>query len=191
MKAASGQRVVPATERSFTADFPPAHLYLDTDFLHACMTPTEPHYTRSAAFVEWLITHAITTIYVSPLTWMEFAFNVMKEQFRSSLPPKEQLRFNLANWQRQTVRETYLMSMIKWLESFLSHFNWAEIPLTDTVRMQAVEYMAVYNLKPHDAMHVAAANSVGVADLASFDKKYRRINGLFLWNDRIYEIQPA
>ncbi len=47
--------------------------------------------------------------------------------------------------------------------------------------------MAEYNLKAHDAVHVATAFAAEVLDFASFDADYRRVAGLYLWNDRIYQ----
>ena len=63
---------MPATERAFT-HLPPTRLYLDTNVVFDYLTPTRPHHTRVEAFVVHLFTGGLTTLYVSPLSWMEFA----------------------------------------------------------------------------------------------------------------------
>lgn len=50
--------------------------------------------------------------------------------------------------------------------------------------------MADYNLEGQDAIHLASANYVGVFDMASLDRTFRRVDGLNLWNDQIYAGEP-
>jgi predicted nucleic acid-binding protein len=46
--------------------------------------------------------------------------------------------------------------------------------------------MADYNLRAQDAVRLARADVAGVRDFASFDRRFRRVDGLILWNDQIY-----
>lgn len=73
------------------------------------------------------------------------------------------------------------------LDRLLSHFNVEEVDLTEHIRKKVRLFMAEHNLKAHDAVHVATAFAAEVLDFASFDADYRRVAGLYLWNDRIYQ----
>ncbi len=46
--------------------------------------------------------------------------------------------------------------------------------------------MMRWNLQATDALHLACAEEAGVMDFASFDRGFRRVDQLILWNDRIY-----
>ena len=63
---------------------------------------------------------------------------------------------------------------------------WGQPVITCRARSIALEFVSRYNVGPHDAANLASAQFAGVLDLASFDRGYRRVDGLFLWNDRIY-----
>ena len=174
---------MPATERRFD-EVPPSHLYLDTNIPIAYIVATHEHHARCRPFIERLFERR-TTIYLSPLTWMEYA-HVMRQDFRALLPEQWRVPYRLSEWDDDTrVRQEYMRSMFRLLEDFLSGFDWVEIPLTDIVRRRSLEHVIDYNLQSQDAMHLAAAESVGVVDLASFDGSLRRVNGLYLWNDLI------
>ncbi len=78
---------MPASERSFTRfDLLPSHLYLDTDFLIACLIESQPHHERCTAFMVRLLQHDLTTLYLSSLSWMELSHFIMREDFRSRQP---------------------------------------------------------------------------------------------------------
>jgi predicted nucleic acid-binding protein len=47
--------------------------------------------------------------------------------------------------------------------------------------------MGEYNLGAQNAVHLAGARIAGVHDFASFDRMFRRVDGLNLWNDRIFD----
>ncbi len=76
--------------------------------------------------------------------------------------------------------------MVTLLEDFLANFEWAEVALTPTIRSAALTFMAQHNLGAQDSVHLASAGLEHVADFASFDRGYRRVNGLHLWNDTIH-----
>lgn len=177
---------MPATERSYTADLPSARLYLDTDFLINCLFTTEPHHGRCRAFMVRLFQHGLTTLYLSTLTWMEYAHVIAKESFRKGLPPAFAQQFQLDQWDQPLTRDAYMGAMLSALQKLLDKFDWEEISLTADVRRRATQFMAEYKLDSHDAVHLASANYVGVFDLASLDRVFRRVDGLYLWNDQLY-----
>ncbi|MGH2586380.1 MAG: PIN domain-containing protein, partial [Dehalococcoidia bacterium] len=71
-------------------------------------------------------------------------------------------------------------------QRLIDHFDWAEVPVTSTVRARSVNLIKQFNLGTQDAIHVASAFESGVFDFASFDEGYRRVDGLVLWNDLIH-----
>lgn len=176
---------MPAVEHRFS-DALPTELYLDTDILIAHIVRTHPHHERAMRFLDRLVRQGTTRIVVSSLSWMEFMNVVTREQFRHELPHEFQRRFHLAQWQEQRVRRTYLRFMSDALDAMLGQFDRGEVSVTPDVRVAAVGHIVVYNLRAQDAVHLACARSAGVSDIASFDKGFRRVDGLSLWNDRIH-----
>lgn len=181
---------MPATERSFTVDFPPAHLYLDTDLFFNVIKPSDPHHARSVAFLQRLIDHGLTQIYLSTVSWVEIIHRATREQYRLSLPPSIRQQYRLDQWHSQDVRNQYIQELIQTVEDILAPFEWVEISVTPDIFRVAAQLMGQYNLEGQDAIHLACMQSLGIMDIASFDKKFRRVEGIYLWNDCIYINQP-
>lgn len=176
---------MPATERTFS-DSLPARLYLDTDVIIAALVDTQPRYARCKAFIERLATSGHVTICLSSLSWLEFGHAVMRENFRRALPSIRRRRLRPEHWEQPMIRRAYLQALFAELDTLLAQLKWLEIPLTRSVRVAAVRFMADYALGSQDAVHLASAGEVGARDLASLDQKFRRVNGLYLWNDHIH-----
>ncbi|MBI4494716.1 MAG: type II toxin-antitoxin system VapC family toxin [Chloroflexi bacterium] len=180
---------MPATELAFSNP-PPRALYLDTDVLINYLVSSEPHHQRSRTFLERLLAQD-TTLYVSSLTWIEYAHVITRDDFRRRLSQEIRQRLRLDRWGDRAVRQRYLQEYVQALDELLAQFEWAEVfPLVD-VRQAALGFMDQYNLDGQDAIHLASAFSHGVVDFASFDRVYRRVDGLHLWNDLIYAGQSA
>jgi predicted nucleic acid-binding protein len=178
---------VPAVERPFSGSIlPPVRLYVDTDVLIAAVVSTHAHHARSVALLQLLITHGLTTIYLCPITWMEFVHVFSKESFRRTLPAEFGYLNAVTGWSIAGVRAAYYHYVRTLFDDILSPFPWEEVPLTAAVQAQATEYMAMFNLDAQDATHLACARLAGVRDLASYDRRFRRVDRLSLWNDRIY-----
>jgi predicted nucleic acid-binding protein len=178
---------VPATERAFS-DTPPARLYVDTDFILTYLVGTRPYHARCRPFVERVQQLGVTTLYLSSLAWLEYAHVIMRPDFRSQLAAELQRQFDFDRWEQDAaVRQRYFGHSIQVLNDFLDQFGWVEVSLTDQVRAAALQMMGQYNVGAHDAVHLASAQFAGVADLASFDRGYRRVDGVFLWNDRVFD----
>lgn len=179
-----------ATERSFS-DLPPSRLYVDTNVFIGYLFSTDPLHSRCRALLERVVAQGSTTIFVSSISWMEFAHVVTRQRFRDALPTETQRTFQLGRWQAQPVRERYLQHHSRALEVLFSHFELEEVAVTPEVRAGAMTYMAAYDLDGQDAIHLARARLVGVRDVASFDRKFRRVDWLYLWNDLIYAGGPV
>lgn len=178
---------MPAIERPFDGSvLPPSRLYVDTDVLVAATVRTHPHYSRSSALFSLLIRYGLTTLYLCPVSWMEFAHVFGKETFRRALPPEFDHLDPIAGWEDVTVREAYFQFVMRTFNALLSPFEWNQVLLSDDVQTRAIGQMATHNLGAQDAVHLACAEIAGVRDLGSFDHRFRRVNGLYLWNDRIF-----
>lgn len=176
---------MPATERRFS-EIPPARLYVDTDVLISYLVASQPHHQRSREFFQRIAEHGLTRVYVSSLTWIEFAHVVTRERFRRALPEKLQGDLHLDHWSDRLIRQTYLQTFLDSLEDLLGQFDWSEVFIGSSIRRAAVEYIGTYNLGAQDAVHLACATAAEVLDLASFDKGFRSVDGLYLWNDLIH-----
>jgi predicted nucleic acid-binding protein len=53
-----------------------------------------------------------------------------------------------------------------------------------------VQLIKRYNLGAHDAAHLASARLNGIGNLVSFDRGWRRVEELDLWNNVIFGDQP-
>lgn len=175
---------MPATEHAFS-ESPPDQLYLDTDFIIACLERTDPHHQRCAPFMEQVVAHG-TTLYVSSLSWLEFIHTVTRERFRELVSDDLRRQFRLERWEDASIRRAYTNHLLDSFQVLLAQCDWAEIALTSEIRAEAIELIATYNLNAHDAVHIATARDAGVVNLASPDRGYRRVDGLHLWNDRMY-----
>lgn len=180
---------MPATERSFADPLPPS-IYLDTDVLVAYIVDREPHHARSRAFMQRLLVERQTRTFISSLSWMEFVHAVMQRTFRERLSSDRQREFRLTRWHAEPVRRTYVSWFLQQFGDTVAGLQAVELPLTADIRAIAVEYAVRYNLGSQDAVHLASATYGGVVDVASFDARFRRVEGLALWNDGIHTTVP-
>jgi predicted nucleic acid-binding protein len=176
---------VPAVEHPFF-DPVPEHLYVDTDIFVNYLIGTQPNHARCRTFLERIQQEARTTLYVSSLSWLELAHVFTRPSFRDELAEDLQRRYRLGRWERTDIRRAYLDGLIGAFDETLAQYAWVEVPITPIVRRLAVRYMAEYRLGSQDAVHLASAAHVSVADFASFDAGYRRVDDLDLWNDLIH-----
>jgi hypothetical protein len=116
---------------------------------------------------------------------MEYAHVFSKETFRRTLPAEFDYLTPVSGWEDPGIREQYFEFVMGTLDDLLSPFEWHDVPTTNDINRLAITYMARYNLDAQDAVHLASMQVAGVNDLASFDRIFRRVDGLSLWNDQI------
>jgi predicted nucleic acid-binding protein len=180
-----------AVTRRF-ADAPPQRLYLDTDFVIACLVASEQHHLACRTFVEHLFDAGLTMLYTSSYSWLEYIHVVSTAKFRRKLDPHLSAQLNVSLWDdNPVVRTAYIEHFRELLLEMLRPFKRAQIGMNATVVGRAMWYMAAYNLKGNDALHLASMNSANVADIASLDSVFRRVDDIFLWNDAIHPDLPA
>jgi predicted nucleic acid-binding protein len=180
---------VPAVERAF-GELPPQHLYVDTNVYLAHLVATHPQHAQAQALFLRLATAGLTTLYLSPLVWTEFLAAVCHRDVLRLLPAPVKQQLNLQQWSVFRVQRGYRRHMLAQLEELLEAFAWVEVPLTPEVRVQALQYLDTYYLDPNDAIYLASATVVGVHDFASFDRAFRPVAGLSLWNNRLHRGSP-
>lgn len=174
-----------ATEHSFS-EVPPQRLYLDTNIILEYLVETEPHHSRSTAFLDKVSSLGLTAIYLSSISWIEFVHVVLSEDFRNGLPSDTRQLYQLSDWGSGLVRRNYLVAFVERMKELLAHFDVYEIELTSAIQELAVTYSADHKLDSQDAVHLASMTMAHVLDLASFDSDFRDIDGLHLWNDNIH-----
>ena len=184
---------MPATERPFfsSTDLPPGHLYLDTDVIIHALIRSQPHHDRCVRFLARVAQQGWTTIHLSTLSWSAVAHRLAHPKFREGLPMDVRRQYRLDHWDRSDVRRRYLSEHLAQAAELLEPFEWEELSLTPEILRTALGIMVEYNLGSQDAIHLATMRQAGVVDLASFDKRFRRVDWLYLWNDRIYQGEPA
>lgn len=89
------------------------------------------------------------------------------------------------------MRRAYLGSLLSELERFFDQFRWWEVELTSEVRKLAASQIATYNVRAHDAVHLASASYMSISDFVGLDETYRTVDGLVLWNDLIHAGKPV
>jgi predicted nucleic acid-binding protein len=128
-----------------------------------------------------------TTVYVSSILWPEFVHTICREDFRAILAEAYRDQYQLDRWADDpAVRRRYVLSHVAALDGMLSQVNKVEVGINAVVRQRAVALMVQFNLGSQDAIHLASAYVAGVRDLASFDRHFRRVDGLHLWNDKLF-----
>jgi predicted nucleic acid-binding protein len=165
---------------------PPTRLYLDTNVCIAYLVGSHPHNVPARVLFRRLAECGLTTLFVSSLSWLEFAHVVARQEFLDHLPEDWRRRYRLTRWQDASVRRQYLEALVRHLADLLDEFEWVELPLTPDVRTAAIDYLKRYAIDAQDAVHLASATLAGVQDLASFDRRLRHIDDLYLWNDLMY-----
>jgi predicted nucleic acid-binding protein len=191
MATISTPTAMPAVEISFSGDsLPPPYLYLDSDVLVAAVIRTHEHHERSVRLLELLLRSGVTTPCLSPVSWMEFAHVFSKESFRKALPLEFDHLRPVIEWVNPEARERYYEYVMHTLDDLLSPFEWLEIPTTTAVNRHAITLMGRYNMDAQDAIHLASMHLAGIDHLASFDRIFRRVDGLNLWNDQIFGRRP-
>jgi predicted nucleic acid-binding protein len=180
---------VPATERAFD-EAPPLRLYVDTNVYLAYLVTPHPQHARARALFTHLAQHNRTTLYLSSVIWTELVNAVCHPQTLRILPADTKQQLGLQRWSVFRVQRDYRRHMLAGLAQLLAVFDWAEVPFTREVRIEALAYLDRYYLDSNDAIHLASATTVEVSDFASFDKAFRPVDGLSLWNDRMHARRP-
>jgi predicted nucleic acid-binding protein len=176
---------VPALDRAFQEPVPD-QLYVDTDIFINYLFSSQPHHERCRPFLDRLRASVRTTLFVSPLSWLELAHVITRPSFRDDLADDLQRQYRVGRWHQPQIRQAYLDGLLADFDALLDQFTWVEVPLSPVVRRLAIRFMAEYGLGSQDAIHLASAAQAGVTDIASFDAVYRRVDALNLWNDRIH-----
>ena len=68
------------------------------------------------------------------------------------------------------------------LNDLLTSFLRRRLAINRPLMRVASSLVATFNLKAHDALVVAVAYALGVPHIASFDRDFRRVDGIELWD---------
>lgn len=98
----------------------------------------------------------------------------------------EAFDYEWSNWANVAGRIPYMKRGDRLLKQFLSEFPVFEQRILKTIKDNAVDIMAMYNLDSYDAIHIGTALYRKVYDIVSFDKDFRCVGAIQLWNDRVF-----
>jgi predicted nucleic acid-binding protein len=68
------------------------------------------------------------------------------------------------------------------LEELLASFRRRRIAISRRLMSAASRLVAIFNLKAHGALVLAVAQELGILDIASFDRGFRHVDGIELWD---------
>jgi predicted nucleic acid-binding protein len=87
-------------------------------------------------------------------------------------------RHRLQHWgQREAVRDEWFRFGLREFEALLDEFYRVdEIALTPSILNTCATLMARYNLKSNDAVHLATARAVGVAQIVTLDRDFAAVS---------------
>ena len=68
------------------------------------------------------------------------------------------------------------------LSDLLTSFLRRRVAINRPLMRAASRLVATFNLKAHDALVVAVAQALHVPHIASFDRDFRRVDGIELWD---------
>jgi predicted nucleic acid-binding protein len=157
-------------------------VYLDSSVLVGAVIEGANHAIASMEFCRQLARER-TTVVISTLCRYELAHVasvLANPEARRRLPGSVIEQFDLTNWgDVASVRERWMTTVVMSLESLLGSFDeLAEIPVLPNLWHAAIPIMIEHNIQSYDALHVATARSVEVADFATTDRLYSGIDGL-------------
>ena len=159
---------MPALVRLFSEE-PPSAAVADSSFLfQALIDPHEGDGRHEAcrAFLGSLF-RAGTEIVVSPLLFVEAPASWRRLYNRGALEGAT----------RQAAYEQASQALRELLGELLT----TEVTLTRELIESATSLAGRYNLNAHDAVHVAVAREVQVADIITLDRDFVRVDELVVW----------
>ena len=174
-----------ATQRLFHEEPLPRAVVLDTSLVVHVLHENEDFHRECLAFAQRLVDAGVLLVY-SNLLRMEF-WHGWARAMRIRGIPGELLQQPPLLPDPGSERVRAFLIGDRYLRDFLSLFRRYEIRIGTRLLDCALSLMAQYNLASHDACVIAMASHAGVPDVASPDAKFRRIDGIQLWNDAIPE----
>lgn len=180
---------MPATEHRFNKTPLPRAIFLDADFVVSVLHESEQFHRDCSAFAYRLLRSRVVVLHTQLLR-LEFLSGWQSAIRRRGIPrdllPQQRL------WRQPEDERAALYEIGDgFLLDFLNAFERYEVRLSARLQERARRAMADYNLKPMDACLVASSFQVGVPDIASLDARFRRVEGIRLWNDRIPQRRQA
>lgn len=172
-----------ASERRFEERPLPSAVVLDTSFVINVLHEGEDVHAGCLRFAERLRTADCIVVY-SNLLRMEF-WHGWARAVRLRGVPAKLLQEPMLMPDEASERTRGFAVGDKYLKDFLALFRRYEIRIGARLLDRALDIMSNYNLTSHDACVVAIAGYTDTPDIVSLDSKFRRVDGIQLWNDLI------
>lgn len=167
---------MPAKRHSFDENRLPETIVADSSFLFdAVMDTGAGRHERAIGFARRLRDSNCMVVY-SSLIFLEAPQCWRRMYARGALLP-DRIESDLTRDRINAVRKADDA-----LNDLLTSFLRRRVAIDRPLMRVASRLVATFNLKAHDALVVAVAHALGVPHIASFDRDFRRVDGIELWD---------
>jgi predicted nucleic acid-binding protein len=167
---------LPANRHSFNEDRLPEQIIVDSSFLFdAVMETDQGRHEPALGFAQRLRASNCVLVY-SSLIFIEAPQCWRRMYARGLLVPNQQGHDVVSD------RINAFNKADNLLNELLASFRRRRVAISGRLMSAASRLVAMLNLKAHDALVVAIAHEIGVPDIASFDRDFRRVDGVELWD---------
>lgn len=171
---------MPAVRHAFSDDPLPSVIVADSSFIfHALFDDRQGYHLPARRFAERL-RQANTSLVYSSLIFLE-APQCWRRLYKRGLLFPARGGIDITPNRLNAFAESDSA-----LENFLAAFNQRQINISRALMRQASAMAARYDLQSHDALVVALARDIGVANLAAIDRGFRVVDGLELWDGLLH-----
>lgn len=167
---------MPAKRHSFDENRLPETIVADSSFLFdAVMETGAGRHERAMSFARRLRASNCIVVY-SSLIFLEAPQCWRRMYARGALLP-DRIESDLTGNRINAFRKADDA-----LNDLLTSFLRRRVAINRPLLRVASRLVATFNLKAHDALVVAVAHALGVPHIASFDRDFRRVDGIELWD---------
>jgi predicted nucleic acid-binding protein len=155
----------------------PKDVFLDTSVVVGAMFPGTPDADACSRFCRDLVV-ARSHVYFAQVLRLDLARALRRLATKADkLPPGMREEYQLDLWgTNPLVRQRWLTRGARRFDDFLSQFiESVELPLTTDLWRRGLTIMGVEGLDATDALHLAAARQIGIADFATTDRDFRQV----------------
>jgi predicted nucleic acid-binding protein len=161
----------------------PQAVVLDTSFVVNVLHENEDYHAPCLRFAERLLGADVIVVY-SALLRLEF-WHGWARAVRLRGVPQEMLQQPRLVPDPGLDRSRAYSTGDRFLKDFLRLFRRYEVRIGVRLLDRALSLMERYNLTSHDACVLAIAFYTDVLDVGSLDRKFRRVDGIQLWNNHL------
>lgn len=154
-----------------------SEIFLDTGVVIGALFPGTPDAQACSIFCEHLVA-AGSRVYISQVMRLDLARVLRRLATKpDKLPIALRDAYAPNRWgENPLIRQRWLRHGVREFQQFLNQFTAvAEVPITLGIWRESIDVMASEGLDSSDALHLATARVIGIADFATTDRDVRSI----------------